>query len=228
MSQPSPARRLIDQYWRLRYKDHNEAKTMAIAAMACADAPTKHQDQLWARFLILVCDSARDPSDAHLAQFEAMRAEFEAMDDEAGIRLVDVQRAIVLWYMGRSQEGWALLRGSVEPQLHRMEPYHRYTAYIGLLCLASSQKDEATSMRYSYDSLALARQLNDPSRLTLSLVNLADSHLNYGNFSEALSALREVMSLAERHKLYNRLRNAPRRWRLPASLWANSKKPMAS
>ncbi len=64
-------------------------------------------------------------------------------------------------------------------------------------------------MRYCYDSLALAREMNDPSRLSLSLVNVADAHLNYGNFADALTALREVMQLAERHKLYNRLRNAP-------------------
>jgi signal transduction histidine kinase/DNA-binding NarL/FixJ family response regulator/HPt (histidine-containing phosphotransfer) domain-containing protein len=209
MSATHPARRLIDQFWRLRYNDHHEARAMAVAAEACAEGPSKLEDALWARFLVLTCDTARDPNEGQLAEYETLLAEFRTLGDEAGVLMAQVQIATVLWYVGRSSEGWTLLSREVEPWLHKLPALPCYTAYIALLCVASGIQDEATSMRYCYDSLALARELDDPSRLTLSLVNVADSHLNYGNFNEALAALREVISLAERHKLYNRLRNAP-------------------
>ncbi|WP_374356562.1 hypothetical protein, partial [Chitinimonas sp.] len=142
MNTPSPSRRLIEQFWSLRYKDHNEARTIAVAAEACAMGASKRIDETWARFLMLVCDTAREPLVSQLDDYQALRAEFALLGDEAGVTMSQVQYATVLWYVGRSDEGWEILRRDVEPQLHRLERNHRYTAYIGLLCAASGIGDE--------------------------------------------------------------------------------------
>lgn len=209
MTQGMTPQQLLDQYWLVRYKNNAEATSYAESALSLCRTPNDEVAAIWARFLILVNEATRNPHELQIGQYAEIIAAFEARGERSGIILGYAQTATVLWSLGRSAEGWALLVREVEPYLDHLPAIYRYTALVSLLCVASGNQDEIAALQYSYDSLALARQLDDPARISLSLVNIADSHLNYGNFTEALPCCREVVALAETHQLTNRLRNAP-------------------
>ncbi|MBV8466459.1 MAG: response regulator [Burkholderiales bacterium] len=208
MTPRSAARALLDQYWPVRYKNVAEGRALAEAALALCDGPEKLRDETWARFFMLIADSLRSPNIEQLDAYLSFMPQFETLGDEAGIRLVHVQCSILLYYLGRSDQAEDILEREVLPHLHQMEPVHRYTAYVALLCVAAGRRDNVAYLRYSYESLALARQIDVPAIVSLSLRNIADAQLNFGNFVEARACLREVMTLAETHDLFNRLRNA--------------------
>jgi signal transduction histidine kinase/CheY-like chemotaxis protein/HPt (histidine-containing phosphotransfer) domain-containing protein len=200
---------LLEPYWQTRYQSNSLARMHAEAALTEARTAGDALGIAWAQFGINVCDATRNPHESWLAAHAESLAAFSALGDPHGALLAHLQTATTLWGIGRSADGWAILASEVEPRLAELPPLYRFTACVGLVCVASGVQDEVTALRYGYQSLNLARQLDDPSRISLSLVNLSDSHLNYGNFAEALPGYREVVQLAETHQYLNRLRNAP-------------------
>jgi signal transduction histidine kinase/DNA-binding response OmpR family regulator len=200
---------LLAHYWQVRYQSNALARQYAEAALAEATRTGDVLGAVWARFAMNVCDATRNPHESWLATHAESIAQFVALGDESGATLARQQVATGLWGIGRSAEGWAILERDVEPYLATLHPIYRFTACIGLVCVASGVQDEVTALRYGYQCLDLARQMDDPARISLSLVNLSDSHLNYGNFAEALPGYREVVRIAEAHQYLNRLRNSP-------------------
>ncbi|MBV8660086.1 MAG: response regulator [Burkholderiales bacterium] len=207
MNASTLAKEWKDQFWPLRYKNVGEAKAYVEALEAQFDESTKPVDRVWARFLITVADALRAPCDDLLTQYDSALTAFQALGDEPGVLLSHVQRAVLLWHLGRNQESWTTLDTHVRPHLLRMPPMHRYSAYVGFVCAASGVRDDVSALKYGYESLAIARQLDNPAIISLSLRNIADAQLNYGNFVEARACLREVIALADQHDLFNRLRN---------------------
>ncbi|MEH6458798.1 response regulator [Chitinimonas sp. JJ19] len=209
MTTRSQASQLIEQYWQYRYKDAGEARRLAEAALASCGGPTAQRDAAMARFLILTHSTLENPHASHVKICERLLQTFREQGDEEAVLLAYAQQGMTLWSTGRSDEAWAILQDKVEPQLDRLSPLHRYTAYIALHCVAGGVKDEVTRLRHDYASLRLARQLDDPPRIALALHNIAEVHLNYGNFEEARDCLREALALAQQFQLRNRLWGVP-------------------
>ena len=207
MNASTSAKEWKEEFWQLRYKNVAEAKALAEAVQARFDASTPPAERIWARFLVTVAEALRAPSEDLLAEYETCHSAFQALGDEHGVLLSHVQRGILLWHLGHNDESWSTLDLHVRPHLQRMPLLHRYSAYVGFVCAASGVRDDVSALKYGYESLAIARQLDNPAIISLSLRNIADAQLNYGNFVEARACLREVIALADQHDLFNRLRN---------------------
>ena len=198
----------IERYWQARHTSRADATRTVKAARSALSPETDAATVAWVELIELINHSIYHPEASQQAAYRSVQAQFQACGDEAGAAMAQAYCAVLMQRLGYVQQAWQMLQSDVVPCLHLLDPAQRYSACIALF-IVGNMADDVDALRYSYESLALARQLSDPGRISLSLSNVAESHLNSGNFQEALGHFREALSLAREHGLVNRLATTP-------------------
>jgi signal transduction histidine kinase/ActR/RegA family two-component response regulator len=203
------AQSLLQEAGRQSYRDHRLVRRLAEAALAaCVDDP-QGPDATWARFHLITSELAFAPSNARVKEMRAVQRRMRALGDHAGDIAAEAMIAAGTSQLGQPGPAWRAIVSRVGPALDDLPVDLQFACCTAAVLVALGVKDLLEGLRYAYQALDIAREVDDPAMTALALFNLGYQHVNYGSFHEAISRFEEVLALAEAHGLHNRRKTVP-------------------